>query len=322
MVSPHASAARDLVIGPKLSSWVQNVAPLAGILIKTARGRDLPTKSIEAGRRGWLETRRGEVIWRLARHAAFGAGICLGVGLSWVGEASAQSRLVGSDYISRPLVLPKGVLRIDGGPRRPYSGGQVMPGGQLQFLINNEVDDAAFLVPGAGIGVIDDLELGAVWPLRISPDLNLQDLSVYGKYSLQRGTVEVAGFAELRIPIEDALELTGGLPVFVHLNSAARIETGGFLRFSLGDDTAVTLHVPVSVPIQVSPEVFVGPEIGIEIWKFEDVAMPLGVIAGYTLGGGISSIGDLFARFALADVTSGADTIRLDVGAEIFFDVF
>ena len=76
------------------------------------------------------------------------------------------------------------------------------------------------------------------------------------------------------------------------------------------------------MPIQVSPEVFVGPELGVEIYKFEDVAMPVGVIAGYTLGGGISSIGDLFGRLALADITSGADTIRLDIGAEIFFDVF
>jgi hypothetical protein len=259
--------------------------------------------------------------WHFARHAALAGCAFAGLALCDEGDASAQSRLVGSDYISRPLVLPTGVLRIDGGPRRPYSGGQVMPGGQLQFLINNDFDDVALLVPGAGIGVVDNLELGAVWPLLISPELDLSDLSVYGKYSLQRGNVEVAGFAELRIPIESDLELAGGVPVYVHLDSA-RIETGGFLRFRFGDDTAVIVNVPVSVPIQVSPEVFVGPEIGVEIYKFEDVALPIGVIAGYTLGGGISSIGDLFARFALADITSGADTIRFDIGAEIFFDVF
>jgi hypothetical protein len=232
----------------------------------------------------------------------------------------AQSRRVGSDYISRPLVLPVGVLRLDGGPRRPYSGGQVMPGGQLQFLIN-EGEDVAFLVPGAGYGVVDNLELGAVWPLLISPDLDLSDLSVYGKYSLQRGNIEVAGYAELRIPIENDLELTGGVPVFLHLSEQARIETGGFVRFTFGDDTAATVHVPVSVPILVSPEVFVGPEIGVEIRDFSDVAVPVGVIAGYTLGGSISSIGDLFARLTFADIGSGADLIRFDIGAEIFFDV-
>jgi hypothetical protein len=144
---------------------------------------------------------------------------------------------------------------------------------------------------------------------------------VYGKYSLQRGNVEVAGFAEIRVPIEADLELTGGLPVYVHLSNAVRLETGGFVRLTFGDDTAVTVHAPLSAPIQVSPEVFVGPEIGVEIRDFEDVALPVGVIAGYTLGGGISSIGDLFARLALADITDGAQTIRLDVGAELFFDL-
>src|SRR4051812_38854075 len=73
--------------------------------------------------------------------------------------AHADSHLVGSDYISRPLVLPKGVLRLDGGPRRPYTGGQVMPGGQLQVQVTPG-DDFAYLVPGAAYGVMDNLELG------------------------------------------------------------------------------------------------------------------------------------------------------------------
>jgi hypothetical protein len=246
-----------------------------------------------------------------------------GIGMLLAGASSAwaQSRLVGSDYVSRPLVLPQGVLRIDAGPRRPYSNGQLMPAGQLQFFLNKDFDDAAYLVPGAGYGVIDKLELGAVWPLRISPDPDLSDLSVYAKYSLQRGQIEAAGYAELRIPIEGDLELTGGVPVFLHLSNQVRLETGGFIRLTFGDDTTATFHVPLSAPILVSPEVFVGPEFGIEIRDFEDVAMPAGVIAGYTLGGGISSIGDLLARLTFTDITSGADTIRLDIGAEIFFDL-
>jgi hypothetical protein len=250
---------------------------------------------------------------------ATAVGVC-----AWLGatpSAHAESRQVGSDYISRPLVLPKGVLRIDAGPRRPYSNGQLMPAGQLQFFVNDGVD-SAFLVPGAGIGVIDKLELGAVWPLQISPDLNLSDLSVYGKYSLQRGQVEVAGYGELRIPIEGVLELAGGVPVYLHVGDGVRIETGGFVRLIFGDDTAVNFYVPISAPIQVSPEVFVGPELGVEILDFNDVAVPLGVIAGYTLGGGISSIGDLLARLTFTDLTTGADSIRLDLGAELFFDAF
>jgi len=256
---------------------------------------------------------------RRERRWLVGVASALGV---WLGvtPAGAESRVVGSDYISRPLVLPKGVLRLDAGPRRPYPSGQLMPAGQLQFLINKDFDDTAYLVPGAGIGVVDRLELGAVWPLQVSPDLNLSDLSVYGKYSLQRGEIEVAGYAEIRIPVENDLELTGGVPVYVHLDGA-RLETGGFIRLGFGDETPVSFEIPLSAPIQISPEVFVGPEIGVLIRDFEDVAIPVGVVAGYTLGGGISSIGDLIARLAFADVTNGADTIRLDLGAEIFFDL-
>jgi hypothetical protein len=213
------------------------------------------------------------------------------------------------------------VLRLDGGPRRPYFGGQVMPGGQLQFLIQQDTEDLALLVPGAAYGAVDDLELGAVWPLQLSPALDLQDFSAYGKYSLQRGQIEVAAFAEVRVPIQADLELGGGVPLYLHLSNSMRLETGGFFRVTFGDDTTVSLHVPVSAPISVSPQVFVGPEAGLEIRDFEDVAIPLGVIAGYTLGTGISSIGDLFTRLTLADVASGADSVRFDIGAELFFDL-
>jgi hypothetical protein len=270
---------------------------------------------------GALPGRSGSVVEGRARRWALGALASVAVLGATQQEAGASSRLVGSDYTSRPLVLPKGVLRLDGGPRRPFSNGQVMPAGQLQFLVNRDTDDLAYLVPGAGFGVIDDLELGLVWPLQISPDLNLLDLSAYGKYSLQRGSVEVAGYAEVRVPIEADLEVTGGVPVYVHLSDAMRIETGGFVRLTFGDDTTVRVLAPMSLPIQVSPQVFVGPETGIEITDFDTVAIPLGVLAGYTLGGGISSIGDLFGRLTLVDIVHGADTIRFDVGAELFFDL-
>jgi len=235
-------------------------------------------------------------------------------------SAHAESHLVGSDYISRPLVLPKGVLRIDGGPRRPYPNGQVMPAGQLQVFVNKG-QDVALLSPGAAYGVIDGLELGAVWPLVLSPDLDLLDLSLYGKYQLQRGSIEVGAYGEIRIPVQNDLEIAGGVPVNLHLAPNLRLETGGFLRLVFGNDTNFLVELPLSVPIQVSQQVFVGPEIAIEIFDFKTVALPLGVIAGYTLGSGIGSIGDLFARLTLVDITNGADSVRFDIGAELYFDL-
>src|SRR5688572_18637188 len=78
----------------------------------------------------WLHgstTSTGEVCVRLlrlpfrgraavrARCWLVGLASALGAGPATT-PAVAESRLVGSDYSSRPLVLPKGVLRIDAGP--------------------------------------------------------------------------------------------------------------------------------------------------------------------------------------------------------------
>src|SRR5262249_37636401 len=156
--------------------------------------------------------------------------------------------------------------------------------------------DVAILAPGAAYGVIDGLELGAVWPLVLSPDLDLLDLSAYGKYELQRGQIEVAAYGEIRIPVQNDLEIAGGVPVALHVAPNLRLDTGGFLRVVFGDDTNLIVDVPLSVPIQVSPQVFVGPEVALHIVDFKTVGLPLGVLAGYTLGSGIGSIGDLFAR--------------------------
>lgn len=234
--------------------------------------------------------------------------------------ARAESHKVATDYISRPLVLPEGVLRIDGGPRRPYPSGQIMPAGQLQVLVS-EGADVALLSPGAAYGVMEDLELGAVWPLVLSPDLDLLDLTAYGKYQLQRGRIEVAAYGELRIPVQADLELAGGVPVNLHVAPNVRLETGGFLRLVFSEDVNFLVDVPLSAPIQVSPEVFVGPEVAIQIADFDYVALPLGVIAGYTLGSGVGSIGDLFGRLTITDVAHGAHVVRFDVGAELFFDL-
>lgn len=234
--------------------------------------------------------------------------------------ARAESHLVATDYISRPLVLPEGVLRIDGGPRRPYPAGQLMPAGQLQVFVNDGTD-LAILSPGAAYGVMDKLELGAVWPLVLSPDLDLLDLSAYGKYQLQRGSIEVAAYGELRIPVQADLEIAGGVPLNLNLAPNFRLETGGFLRLVFSEDINFLVSIPLSAPIQVSPEVFVGPEVGIEISDFDYVALPLGVIAGYTLGSGVGSIGDLFGRLTITDIAHGANTVRFDIGAELYFDL-
>ena len=67
-------------------------------------------------------------IWWFRGAAA--AACVLGLGLAEK-TAHAESHLAGSDYISRPLVLPKGVLRIDGGPMQTTTNGEMLHFGQI-----------------------------------------------------------------------------------------------------------------------------------------------------------------------------------------------
>jgi hypothetical protein len=238
---------------------------------------------------------------------------------SFAVPARAQTSDVGPNYVYRPLVLPEGVLRIDAGPRRPYSG-QVWETGQLQFHINREFQDFAYLVPGAAYGIMDRLEVGAVWPLMISPDLDLLDLSLYGKYELSLGKVDVAGYGEVRIPIEGDFEVGLGVPVYIHLSDTLRLDTGGFMRLVFGDDVAVVLTAPLALAVQATRDVFLGPELAIEIYDFDEVNVPLGIFGGYTIRDGGRTLGDLIGRFAIVDIENGFDAVRLDLGINLYFD--
>src|SRR5688500_14983871 len=143
-LGPEGSQVRGIA-GPSKVRGSRIVAPAQAYAYKLARGRDLLTS--------WKDARRARGGARCGSPSrplvcgAVGVLVTAGSLLGTVHSALASSRLVGSDYISRPLVLPEGVLRLDGGPRRPYSGGQVMPAGQLQFQVNRHAEDDAYLVP-------------------------------------------------------------------------------------------------------------------------------------------------------------------------------
>lgn len=235
-------------------------------------------------------------------------------------RAAAESHAVGARYLDRPLVLPEGVIRIDGGPKRPFFGGQVVPGGQLQLFLN-ESSDFVQLVAGGAYGIGDGWELGAVWPLQLSPDFDLRDLSIYGSRSIaQDAQLSVAAFGEVRVPVESDFELAGGAPVQYRYRPDVRIDTGAYLRLALGDDARVALQLPVSVPVRIAPDWTLGPELGVEVVDFDSLNLPLGVLGTYSMGRGLRSLGDLFARIALVDLLDGLDAIRLDVGVDLYFD--
>ncbi len=235
--------------------------------------------------------------------------------------AQARSRQVGDSLVQRPLVLPEGVLRIDGGPSRPYFGGQISHAGQFQLLTIRDASDRAFLVPGAAYGLGSGVELGGVWPLRIAPDLDLSDISAYAKYQLQQGNVELAGYGELRIPVESDLELAAGLPVRVHLDTSLSLDTGGYFRIVFQDDPLGVFHVPLSLSIGLAPEWTLVAEAGLELIDFDELNLPLGVMGAYSVRSGVGTLGDFFVRLGLGDISEAGELWRIDVGAQMYFDL-
>lgn len=244
------------------------------------------------------------------------AASLLSVSSSW-----AKSRSVGATWINRPLVLPKGVVRLDAGPRRPFGGGQVMSAGQLQFHLVSGADDPAYLVPGAGFGLTEDLEVGVVWPLRFAPDLDLADISLYGRYRLQNGPVQLAGFGELRIPIESQLALTAGLPAQIQLSPTLRLDTGAMLRVEFAAEPFGVLNVPAALLVQLTSQWGLGVETGVEVVDFDRLKLPFGLVGVYSIPDGLGSLGDVFGRVGIDDIGSGVDYFRIDIGAELYWDL-
>lgn len=240
-------------------------------------------------------------------------------GLSAPLPAAAESHAVGARYLDRPLVLPEGVFRVDGGPQRPFFGGQVASGGQLQLLFGKT--DSALAVAGGAYGISEGWEVGAAWPLQLSPELDLRDVSIYGTRSIARDSeLWVAAFGEVRLPIESALELAAGAPVRFLYRPHIRIDTGAYLRLALGDEARFALHLPASVPLRLADDWTLGPEAMVEVVNFDSFALPVGLRGTYSIHRGIRALGDAFARLALVDITEGVDAVRVDLGIELYFD--
>lgn len=235
---------------------------------------------------------------------------------SW---ASAQTNAWPQRHVDRDLALPRHTLRIDGGPRWP------LPTGQISHYINRGWDDAVVLRAGASFGVTENLELGFAQPLLIIPDADLQNPIFHGTYQFLRGPVDVGAFWGIVIPYEGHATLRGGVPLYVHVANNVRLDLGGFLRLELPEDnTTLDLEAPFIVPINVTPQVFLGPEVALITWGgFDDVAVPAGFFVGYTVTTGGGVLGDFSFRIRETDLRSDRafDQIELVFAADLFFDL-
>lgn len=232
-------------------------------------------------------------------------------------QAHASSNRVATALANRDLVVPGSTLLIDGGPRWP------LPEGQFVYQ-KNEGDDPGWFNAGATFGIGGDFQLGAVVPTRLFPDgPDLHDPRVHLLYQFVSGAADVGVFVQANLPFEGDFGTIGGLPVQLHLGNTARIDTGPFLRASFPDDDATAdFTLPFVIPINVTPQFFLGPEVA--IWtenEFDYTRIPLGFFLGFTIQSGGGTVGDLSVRFRDLNARELGDVYQLIFAADLFFDL-
>ncbi len=226
-------------------------------------------------------------------------------------------------HAQRHLVTPRHTLRLDGGPRWP------LPPGQLEFYSS----DPILFRPGVTFGLTRDFELGIVQPFRLTPDGDILDPTLHGLYQFVEGTVDVGLHFQVSLPLFNEPHYLGtlvGVPLQFHLGDRVRLDMGGFLTmaFALEDDPATDDDVfvdavfPLLLPINVTRNVFLGPEFAVAtVGEFDDVAVPLGFFAGYTIEAGGGTLGDISGRFRSLDITYGIDPWAIIFAADLYFDL-
>lgn len=240
------------------------------------------------------------------------------------------SNRVPTPLAERHLTIPKRTVRIDGGPRwgHPVGAPWPFPEGELVVRSQNGPGDPAWLNAGATFGLSPKFQLGAVVPVQVGPgDPDLHDPRVHLLYAFLSGDVDIGVFFEAQIPFEaGGVATLTGFPMQFHLGSSVRLDTGPFLSAWLDpdadDSVSVDFGAPFELPINLSPQFFLGPEAGIVTHgEFDSTTFPVGFFIGYTMGGGGETLGDLTFRIRDHDSENFGDTVDLIFAADLYFDL-
>ncbi len=222
-------------------------------------------------------------------------------------------------YVQRGLVVPQRTLRIDAGPRLPMTPVTPMRDGTLGILqLDEDADTLLYLNLGMSFGVTPDLEVGVLaLPMLLSPDTRYGDPVLHGTYRFTRGELEAGVFLGFDLPVNDDLDITGGIPLVLHVGNSARVDLAALLHVRFDDESPVDIMFPIEIAFAATQRMFLGPESGIMIANFDRVLVPLGFFVGYTLG----SLGDLRGELRLVNVGDAFEAFQLLFRAELFFDL-
>lgn len=233
--------------------------------------------------------------------------------------ASANSGRIGGSYAQRGLVVPQRTLRIDAGPRLPMRPISPMRDGTLAIWQGNEDDNTQlFLNAGLTFGITENLDVGVLaLPLMLSPDTHYGDPILHGTYRFTRGELEAGMFLAFDLPVNDKLDITGGIPLILHAGNSARVDLAALLHVRFDDESPVDLMFPIEIAFAATHRMFIGPESGIMVANFDRVLVPLGFFVGYTLG----QLGDLRGEMRLVNIGDAFEAFQVLFRAELFFDL-
>jgi hypothetical protein len=203
--------------------------------------------------------------------------------------------------IDRPLALPPMTLE----PRGMFDLMRIMDTNVISLQL------------GAGFGIIDNVEAGLLFPLVLSPDMDVGDMPIYGLYELgpfMDGQLRAAGRLTLIMPLATDFGLLLDAPVKFKFHDMFAAIGGVGLGLRFANDTIFLLNFDVGALVQAMEALAFELRFGIHLWMADasQTLIPLYFRAQYTLMGDL----DVFAEFGFADLKeAGADWIQFTIGA-------
>ncbi|NOY94249.1 MAG: hypothetical protein GXP55_23985 [Deltaproteobacteria bacterium] len=229
------------------------------------------------------------------------------------GEAVSVDNLA---YSQRGIVLPSGTLRADASfsvMRPPNDMGTASPTG-------------TFLSLGAAYGVMDNLEVGVsgyrqgslstgvttgALPFQLTKDFNLAEIAPYARYRFfQSDGLQVAGELTTFLPTgsDSNFGVMFGAPVRLMLAQMIAIDTGVFMQTTFADSTINDLVVPLSLVVNVMPELFLLARTQFIYSDFDTTVVSADLGGGYTIEGADGEpMLDLMATFGFPTLLRDSD---------------
>jgi hypothetical protein len=206
--------------------------------------------------------------------AAFAASVLL------TASGGRADEVLPLSYAERPLTLPRLVLE---------------PIGEIE--VAHETGTLLNLGLGVAFGIADDFQVDVIaLPLELTPSVTYGQAEQPGPrlgltYRLGRGLAEVGVHIDatvITLPDSSGFVLRPGLPFRFHTGEKVRLDMGFYVPVTVARTTAAGFDAPFSFAVNASEPFYLGLSSGLSFATFEapfDVVLPLGVFAGYAIGG-------------------------------------